>query len=137
MLVKLRTKTSVKSKYATADSSMKTELRVDASGKVLAPAPKTPAGDSNRRPYQNDHKRKAPMPPSTSRQVATVEDEQPEERAFSYEQTLDAPALSAPGGEVLYGLNLVHPLAGVAELGPTREVVASRLVGPLDAEGER
>ena len=33
--------------YATADSSMKTELRVDASGKVLAPAPKTPAGDSN------------------------------------------------------------------------------------------
>ena len=37
-------------KYATADSSMKTELRVDASGKVLALAPKTPAGDSNRRP---------------------------------------------------------------------------------------
>ena len=88
-----------------ADSSMKTELRVDASGKVLAPAPKTPAGDSNRRPYQNDHKCKAPMPPSTSRQVATVKDEQPEERpapkkkggrpawqpAFSYEQTLDAP----------------------------------------------
>ena len=45
------------------------------------------------------------MPPSTSRQVATVEDEQPEEwpapkkkggrpawqPAFSYEQTLDAP----------------------------------------------
>ena len=46
------------------------------------------------------------MPPSTSRQVATVKDEQPEERpapkkqkggrpawqpAFSYEQTLDAP----------------------------------------------
>ena len=85
---------------------MKTELRVDASGKVLAPAPKTPAGDPNRRPYHNDYKRKAPMPPSTSRQVATVEDEQPEERpapkkqkggrpawqpAFSYEQTLDAP----------------------------------------------
>ncbi|SPT16855.1 unnamed protein product [Triticum aestivum] len=92
-------------KYATADSMMKTEMRVDASGKVLAPASKTPAGDSNRRPYQNDHKRKAPMPASTSRQVATVEDEQPEERpapkkkgsrpawqpAFSYEQTLDAP----------------------------------------------
>ena len=84
---------------------MKTELRVDAYGKVLAPAPKMPAGDSNRRPYQNVHKRKAPMPPSTSRQVATVKDEQPEERpapkkkggrpawqpAFSYEQTLDAP----------------------------------------------
>ena len=85
---------------------MKTELRVDASGKVLALAPKTPAGDSNRRPYQNDNKRKAPMPPSTSRQVAIVEDEQAEERpapkkqkggrpawqpAFSYEQALDAP----------------------------------------------
>ena len=41
-------------KYATADSSMKTELRVDASGKVVVPAPKTPAGDPNRRPYQND-----------------------------------------------------------------------------------
>ena len=38
-------------KYATADSSMKTELRVDASGKVLNPAPKTPAGDSGRRPH--------------------------------------------------------------------------------------
>ena len=89
-----------------ADSSMKTELRVDTSGKVLAPAPKTPAGESSRRPYQSDHKRKAHMPPSTSRQVATVEDEQPEGRpapkkqkggrpawqpAFSYEQTLDAP----------------------------------------------
>ena len=67
-------------KYATADSSMKTELRVDASGKVLNPAPKTPAGDSHRRPHQNDHKRKGPVPPSTSRQVATIEDEQPEAR---------------------------------------------------------
>ena len=42
-------------KYATAVSSMKTELRVDASGKVLASAPKTPAGDSSPRPYQNDN----------------------------------------------------------------------------------
>ena len=67
-------------KYATADSSMKTELRVDASEKVIAPAPKTPAGDPNRRPYQNDHKRKGPMPTSSSRQVAIVLDEQPEER---------------------------------------------------------
>ena len=67
-------------KYATADSSMKTELWVDASGKVLNPAPKTPAGDSGRRPHQNDHKRKGPVPPSTSRQVATVKDEQPEAR---------------------------------------------------------
>ena len=85
---------------------MKTELRVDASGKVLAPAPKTPVGDSNRHPYQNDHKRKAPVLASTSRQVATVQDQQPEGQpppkcqkggkpnwlaAFSYEQTLDAP----------------------------------------------
>ena len=36
-------------KYATTDSSMKSELRVDASGKVLPPAPWTPAGDNNRR----------------------------------------------------------------------------------------
>ena len=78
---------------------------MDASGKVVAPAPKTPAGDPNRRPYQNDHKRKGPMPTSSSRQVATIEDEQPEERpapkkkggrppwqpSFSYEQALDAP----------------------------------------------
>ena len=91
-------------KYATADSSMKTELRVDASGKVVAPAPKQPAGDPNRRPYQNDHKRKGPMPTSFRRQVATIEDEQPEERpapkkggrphwqpSFSYEHALDAP----------------------------------------------
>ena len=84
---------------------MKTELRVDASGKVLALIPKTSAGESSRRPHQNDHKRKAPLPPSTNRQVATVEDEQPEGRpapkkqkggrpawqpAFSYEQALDA-----------------------------------------------
>ena len=62
-------------KYATAESSMKSELRVDASGKVLAPSPKTPAGDSSRRPYHNDHKRKAPTPPSTSRRVAMVDDE--------------------------------------------------------------
>ena len=93
-------------KYATADSSMKTELRVDTSGKVINPAPKTPAGDSGLRPYQNDHKCKGPVPLSTSRKVATVEDEWPEGRpapkkqkggrpawqpAFSYEQTLDAP----------------------------------------------
>ena len=49
---------------------------------------------------------------------------------------LEEGALSAPGSEVLDGLNLMHPLAGVAELGPPREVVAGRLVGPLDAEGE-
>ena len=93
-------------KYATANSSMKTELRVDASGKVLNPAPKTPARDSGRCPHSNDHKRKGPAPPPASRQVATVKDEPPEGRpapkkpkggrpawqpTFSYEQTLDAP----------------------------------------------
>ena len=34
-------------------------------------------------------------------------------------------ALSAPGSEVLDGLHLVHALAGVAQLGLAREVVAS------------
>ena len=96
-------------KYVTADSSMKTELRVDASRKVLTPAPKTPAGESSRRPYQNDHKRKAPQPASNSRLVTTIEEERPEgqpapkkqkggrpawQPAFSYEQTLDTPASS-------------------------------------------
>ena len=38
----------VADKYATTDSSMKSELRVDASGKVLPPAPQTPAGDNSR-----------------------------------------------------------------------------------------
>ena len=52
------------------------------------------------------------------------------------ELVLEEGAFSAPGGEVLYGLNLVHTLAGVAELGPTCEVVASRFAGPLDAQGE-
>ena len=46
---------------------------------------------------------------------------------------LEEGAFSAPGGEVLDGLHLVHALAGVAELGPPREVVAGRLAGPLDA----
>ena len=46
-------------------------------------------------------------------------------RLIAEESVLEEGALSAPGGEVLYGLNLVHPFAGVAELGPTREVVAS------------
>ena len=49
------------------------------------------------------------------------------------ESMLEEGALSAPGGEVFDGLNLVHPLAGVVELGPPREVVASRFAGPLDA----
>ena len=33
-------------------------------------------------------------------------------------------------------MHLVHPFAGVAQLGPVREVVASRFAGPLDAQGE-
>ena len=57
-------------------------------------------------------------------------------RLVAEESMLEEGALSAPGGEVLDGLNLVHPLARVAELGPPREVVAGRLVGPLDAERE-
>ena len=53
-------------KYAIADSSMKSELRVDASGKVLPSAPRTPAGDSSRRQQLNDNKRRAPQPISAS-----------------------------------------------------------------------
>ena len=51
---------------------------MDVSGKVLPPAPRMPAGDSSRRQQQNDNKRKAPQPASTSQQVATVENQQPE-----------------------------------------------------------
>ena len=36
-------------KYATADSSMKTEIQVSATGKVAPQAPRTPAGDTSRR----------------------------------------------------------------------------------------
>ena len=48
--------------YATAHSSMKSELQVDVSGKVLPPAPRTPARDNSWRQQQNDNKRKAPLP---------------------------------------------------------------------------
>src|SRR3954466_7045158 len=65
-------------KYATADSSMKTEIQVSATGKMAPQAPRTLAGDTSRRQQQSDHKRKAPQPASSSRQVATVEDQQPE-----------------------------------------------------------
>ena len=65
-------------KYATADSSMKSELQVDAARKVLPQAPRTPAGDNSRHQQPNDNKRKAPQPASAIRQVATVEDQQPE-----------------------------------------------------------
>ena len=85
---------------------MMTEIQVNVSGKVAPQAPRTPAGDTSRRQQPNDNKRKAMQPASTSRQVATVEDQQPEGQpppkrqkggkpnwlpAFLYEQTLDAP----------------------------------------------
>ena len=65
-------------KYAPADSSMKTEIQVNAAGKVAPQAPRTPAGDTSRRQQQNNNKSKAQQPTSNSRQVATVEDQQPE-----------------------------------------------------------
>ena len=92
-------------KYATADSSMKSELRVDASGKVIPRASQMPAGDANRR-QQNDNKHKAQQPSSSSWQVAAVKDQQPTGQpntkrqktskgawlpALSFEQALDAP----------------------------------------------
>ena len=93
-------------KYATADSSMKAEIQFNVSSKVAPQAPRTPAGDSSRRQQPNDNKRKASQLTSSSRQVATVEDQQPEGKpptkrqkggksnwlpAFPYEQTLDGP----------------------------------------------
>jgi hypothetical protein len=56
----------VADKYATTDSSMKAEIRVDASSKVIAPASPAPAGDTNRRQQPNENKRKAPQPASSS-----------------------------------------------------------------------
>ena len=44
---------------------------------------------------------------------------------FAEELVLEEGAFSAPDGEVLDSLHLVHALAGVPKLGPTREVVAS------------
>ena len=49
---------------------------------------------------------------------------------------LEEGTFSAPGSEVFDGLHLVHPLARIAELGPTREVVTSGLGGALYAQGE-
>ena len=85
---------------------MKAEIQVSATGKVAPQAPRTPAGDASRRQQPSDHKRKAPQPASSSRQVATVEAQQLAEQpppkrqkggkpnwlpTFSYEQTLDGP----------------------------------------------
>ena len=89
-------------KYATADSSMKTEIQISTTGKVAPQAPRTPAADAGREQQQGDNKRKAPQPASNSWQVTTVEAQQPKEQpppkrqkggkpnwlpAFSYEQT--------------------------------------------------
>ena len=52
------------------------------------------------------------------------------------EPVLEEGAFSAPGGEVLDSLHLVHALARVPKLGPAREVVANGLVGALHAQGE-
>ncbi len=52
------------------------------------------------------------------------------------ELVLEEGAFSASGCEVFDGLHLVHPLTGVAELGPTRQVVASGLGWALYAQGE-
>ena len=49
---------------------------------------------------------------------------------------LEEGAFSAPGGEVLDCLHLVHAFARVAQLGLAREIVASRFAGPFDAQGE-
>ena len=52
------------------------------------------------------------------------------------ELVLEEGAFSAPGSKVLDSLHLVHALAGVPEFAPAREVVASRLVRALHAQGE-
>ena len=69
---------TIADKYATADSSMKAEIQVNKTGKVAPQAPRTPAGEASRRQQPNDNKCKALQSASTSRQVATVEDQQPE-----------------------------------------------------------
>ena len=57
-------------------------------------------------------------------------------RLVAEKPVLEEGAFSAPGGEVIDRLHLMHALAGVAQLGPAREIVASRFAGPLDAQGE-
>ena len=49
---------------------------------------------------------------------------------------LEEGTFSAPGREVFDGLHLVHPLARIAELSLTREVIASGLGWALYAQGE-
>ena len=45
-------------------------------------------------------------------------------RLVAEKLVLEEGAFSAPGSEVLDGLHLVHALAGVVQLGLTREVIA-------------
>src|SRR4051812_2785134 len=49
---------------------------------------------------------------------------------------LEQSALSTPDGEVLDGLHLMYPFAGVAQLGPAHQVVLGGLGRPLNACGE-
>ena len=49
---------------------------------------------------------------------------------------LEEGALSAPGGEVLDSLHVVHALAGVPKLAPACEVVARPFIRALHAQGE-
>ena len=57
-------------------------------------------------------------------------------RLVAEELMLEEGAFSARGSEVLDSLHLVHALAGVPEFTPACEVVASRLVRALHAQGE-
>ena len=57
-------------------------------------------------------------------------------RLIVEEPVLEEGAFSAPGSELLDSLHLVHALVGVPEFAPAREVVASRLVRALHAQGE-
>lgn len=50
----------VAAKYTTTDSSMKLEIWVDTSGKVIQTGSQTPAGDTSWHQQPNDSKRKSP-----------------------------------------------------------------------------
>ena len=63
---------------------MKTEIQISTTGKVAPPAPRTPAADAGQRQQQGDNKRKAPQPASSSRQVATVEPQQPDAKPSNH-----------------------------------------------------
>ena len=56
---------------------------------------------------------------------------------FVQELVLEQGSVPAAVGEVLDGLDLVDPFAGLTELYPAREIVAEGLVPLLDAESKR